>query len=236
MPSQDVIKKIVDAISLDNDVLRVGVLVSGLGTNLQALIDYSCSESVRFKLACVISNNSDGIALKRAKLAGIKNHFVNHQAFSSRHEFELELADFLMEAQVHLVVLAGFMRRLTPTFLSLFKHRVINLHPSLLPDFKGLHAIEQALCAGVDRVGCTVHLVDEAIDRGDIIEQFSCAIKPKSRIELVKKKIHQLEHELLPKVVNKIAIQALEKSSLEQFNIAAKNYAADYGTNARQGD
>lgn len=228
MPSNDVIERIIKTIAMGDDGFKIGVLVSGEGSNLQALIDYAAHPDAHFKVACVISNNPDGIALKRAQRAGIINHFVNHQAFSNRSDFEQELIEFLEEERVHLVVLAGFLRVLTSSFLSHFRHRVINLHPSLLPDFKGLHAVEQAMCAGVDRVGCTVHLVDEGLDSGDIIEQYSCAIERQEKIESVKEKIHKLEHKLLPSVVNHIALKTLEKSSFKELNMAPKNCAANY--------
>lgn len=198
-----------------DDRLRIGVLVSGHGSNLQALIDMATLSTSHFKVVCVISNNPDGIALKRAKEVGIKNHFINHQAFAKRSDFEHQLIEFLAEEDVELVVLAGFLRVLTPTFLANFPSRVINLHPSLLPHFRGLHAIEQALCAGVDTIGCTVHIVDEGLDTGEIIAQASCSIAPNEKIESAKKKMHKLEHELLPRVVNEIAALNLEQSAFK---------------------
>lgn len=210
MSNNDLIKRIARSIGPHQEErLRIGVLVSGHGSNLQALIDFAKLSKAHFKIVCVISNNGDGVALKRAKDAGIKNHFINHQAFAKRRDFELQLVEFLQEEKVELVVLAGFLRVLTPTFLSSFSGRIINLHPSLLPHFRGLHAIEQALCAGVDRIGCTVHLVDEGLDTGEIIAQSSCPLFPREKIDSVKEKMHGLEHELLPRIVNEIAAMKL---------------------------
>ncbi|OPZ23633.1 MAG: Phosphoribosylglycinamide formyltransferase [bacterium ADurb.BinA186] len=223
MYNQDVINRIVRAIGIKNKPFKIGVMVSGQGGNLQALIDFSQTKAANFQVASVISNNPDGVALKRAQKALLPNHFINHRAFSNRKEFEQEIITFLDQEQVHLVVLAGFLRVLSPTFLNHFQDRIINLHPSLLPSFPGLHAIEQALAAGVSSSGCTVHIVDEGLDTGDIIGQHSCVIEPGEKIESLSAKIHQLEHALLAQVVNEIARQCLQKSSLKELHVSAEN-------------
>lgn len=226
MYNKNVINRIVHAISVNNIPFKIGVMVSGQGGNLQALIDFSKTKAACFQVASVISNNPDGIALKRAQKALIPNHFVNHRAFPNRQEFEQEIINFLDHEQVHLVVLAGFLRVLSTTFLGHFQNRIINLHPSLLPSFPGLHAIEQALAAGASSSGCTVHIVDEGLDTGDIIGQESCTIEPGEKIDSLSAKIHQLEHRILAHVVNEIAKQCLQKSSFKELNMPAKDTPA----------
>lgn len=210
MLNKSIIKKIANTITPPNTRLRIGVLVSGQGGNLQALIDFAGNPSAHFAVTCVISNNPDMIALKRAEKAGIPHHFIDHKSFSGRAAFEQKLMSVLDDQGIDLIVLAGFLRVLSPKFVSHYHNRIINLHPSLLPHFPGLHAIEQALKAGVLEAGCTVHLVDEGLDTGEIIAQRSCAVEPLDTLNSLSEKIHRLEHELLPFVVNEIAFCALQ--------------------------
>jgi phosphoribosylglycinamide formyltransferase-1 len=163
----------------------IGVLVSGEGTNLQALIDSG------LPIAAVASNRADARALERARSAEIPADAFND---------ETEMADWLEKRGVRVVVLAGYMRLLTPSFLDRFDP-VVNVHPSLLPSFPGLHAIEQALAAGVETTGVTIHLVDEGVDTGPVLRQEPVPVEPVATLE---ERIHAVEHRLLPEVVREL--------------------------------
>ena len=148
--------------------MRVAVFVSGSGSNLQAIIDAGIPS---IEIALVFSNNPDAYALKRAENHGIPTLVVNHRDFKSREEFEGEILKHLEPLGVELIVLAGFMRILSPVLVRAYANRMINLHPALLPSFPGIHAARQAIEAGVKFTGCTVHFVDEGVDSGPIILQ-----------------------------------------------------------------
>ena len=173
----------------------IGVLVSGQGTNLQALIDGG------LPISAVASNRRDAPALLRARTAGVPTATFSLDCHATREERDLVLASWLEEHGVEFVVLAGYMHLLTPPFLRRFPGRVINVHPSLLPDFPGVHAIEDALAAGVDVTGVTVHYVDEGIDTGPVIVQEEVPVEPR---ESLVDRIHAAEHRLLPEVVTRL--------------------------------
>jgi len=173
----------------------IGVLVSGQGTNLQALIDGG------LPISAVASNRRDAPALLRARAADVPTATFSLDCHATREERDLVLASWLEEHGVEFVVLAGYMHLLTPPFLRRFPGRVINVHPSLLPDFPGVHAIEDALAAGVDVTGVTVHYVDEGIDTGPVIVQEEVPVEPR---ESLVDRIHAAEHRLLPEVVTRL--------------------------------
>jgi phosphoribosylglycinamide formyltransferase 1 len=173
----------------------IGVLVSGRGTNLQALVDSGLD------ISAVASNRRDAPALVRAREAGIPTATFSLDCHASREERDLVLANWLEEHGVELVVLAGYMHLLTPPFLRRFPDRVINVHPSLLPSFPGVHPIEDALAAGVEVTGVTVHYVDEGIDTGPVIVQEEVPLEPRATLV---ERIHAAEHRLLPEVVTRL--------------------------------
>ena len=173
----------------------IGVLVSGEGTNLQALIDAG------LPIAGVASNRSDAGALARADAAGIPNRVFELDGYSDRAARDRELADWLQLRGVDLVVLAGYMHLLTPVFLDRFRDRIVNVHPSLLPQFPGGRAIADALDAGVDTTGVTVHYVDEGLDTGAVIRQEAVAVEPRATLV---ERIHAVEHRILPEVVREL--------------------------------
>ncbi len=177
---------------------KVGVLVSGHGTNLQAIIDQKIESC---EIAVVISNKPDVYALKRAQNSGIQAMVINHKDFESREEFEKKLIECLDEKGVELVVLAGFMRVLTPLFVRHYKNRIINIHPALLPSFPGVHAARQALEYGVKYSGCTVHFVDDGVDTGPIILQSVVQIDQGDTEDTLLEKIHTEEHRIFPEAV-----------------------------------
>ena len=173
----------------------IGVLVSGEGTNLQALIDGG------LPITAVASNRRDAPALLRARSAGIPTATFSLDCHASREERDLVLASWLEEHGVELVVLAGYMHLLTPAFLRRYPGRVINIHPSLLPRFPGMHPIDDAIAAGVDVTGVTVHYVDEGTDTGPVIVQEEVPVEPSATLV---ERIHATEHRLLPEVVTKL--------------------------------
>lgn len=157
--------------------LNLGILVSGRGTNLQALLDAKTHGQLASSLRVVISNKPGVQALERATSAGVPTNVVSHREFASREAFDTRLVAALRDAGVEWVVLAGFMRVLTPVMLRAFEQRIVNIHPALLPAFPGVHAQKQALDYGVKITGCTVHLVDEGVDSGPIILQRALAVR-----------------------------------------------------------
>jgi phosphoribosylglycinamide formyltransferase-1 len=171
------------------------VLVSGEGTNLQALIDASLS------IGGVASNRAGVPALARADAARIPARVFELDGYPSRDARDREMADWLQLQGVDLVVLAGYMHLLTPSFLERFPNRVVNVHPSLLPAFPGAHALEDALTAGVDTTGVTVHFVDEGLDTGGVIRQEPVPVEPRTTLL---DRIHAVEHRLLPEVVQEL--------------------------------
>jgi phosphoribosylglycinamide formyltransferase 1 len=173
----------------------IGVLVSGEGTNLQSLIDAG------LPIAAVASNRDDVGALARADEAAIPNRVFDLDAYSDRAARDRELADWLQLRGVDLVVLAGYMHLLTPVFLDRFRDRIVNVHPSLLPQFPGARAIADALAAGVDTTGVTVHYVDEGLDTGAVIRQEPVAVEPRATLI---ERIHAVEHRILPEVVREL--------------------------------
>lgn len=179
----------------------LGVLISGTGTNLQALIDAQASDSLGGgRLAVVISNRGDAPGLQRAEKAGVTSIVIDHRG-RSREDFEADVTATLEEFRVELVVLAGFMRVLTPLFIDHWKGRLINIHPALLPAFAGTHAQRQALEFGVHITGCTVHFVDTGVDTGPIILQRAVEVRPGDTEETLKARILEQEHRILPEAV-----------------------------------
>jgi phosphoribosylglycinamide formyltransferase-1 len=173
----------------------IGVLVSGRGTNLQALI------AAGLPVVAVASDKRDAPALQRARDAGIPTATFGLDCHESREERDLVMATWLEEHGVELVVLAGYMQILRTAFLERFPGRIVNVHPSLLPAFPGLRAIADALEAGVDTTGVTVHFVDEGVDTGPVIRQEEVPVEPRDTLE---DRIHAVEHRLLPSVVREL--------------------------------
>lgn len=173
----------------------IGVLVSGEGTNLQALIDAG------LPIAAVASNRAGVTALQRAEAAGIPARVFELDRYADREARDRELADWLQLRGVDLIVLAGYMHLLTAVFLERFPNRIVNVHPSLLPAFPGARAIADALTAGVETTGVTVHYVDEGLDTGKVIRQEPVAVEPR---ETLVDRIHSVEHRLLPEVVREL--------------------------------
>jgi len=173
----------------------IGVLVSGEGSNLQALINAG------LPIAAVASNRAEVRALERAEAAGIPARVFDLAQYADRDARDRDIADWLELRGVDFVVLAGYMHLLTPSFLDRFPERVVNVHPSLLPAFPGARAIDDALAAGVDTTGVTVHFVDHGLDTGAVIRQEPVTVEPRSTLV---QRIHAVEHRLLPQVVQEL--------------------------------
>ncbi len=190
--------------------LRLGVLISGRGTNLQSLID-ACSDSTYpAEIACVISNRPDAVGLDRARSADIEAISIPHKSYGSREAFEADLTKALTERGVELVCNAGFMRILTDSFVDHWHNRQINIHPSLLPAFKGLHVHERALAEGARISGCTIHYVRAEMDAGPIIAQAAVPVLPDDDADSLAARVLTAEHALYPKVVRGIASGAIQ--------------------------
>jgi phosphoribosylglycinamide formyltransferase 1 len=178
----------------------IAVLVSGSGSNLQALLDAQRA-GAPFHVAHVVSNVAGAFALERAAVAGVPTTVVPHQG-RERADFERELVSVLAPVAPAFVVLAGFMRVLTSTFVGAYENRIINVHPSLLPSFPGAHAARDALAHGVRVSGCTVHLVDIGVDTGRILGQRAVDVKDTDDESALQKRIQSAEHVLLPQVIS----------------------------------
>ncbi|MEA2373718.1 MAG: phosphoribosylglycinamide formyltransferase 1 [Thermoleophilaceae bacterium] len=185
--------------------LRVGVLVSGEGSNLQALID-SVHREGAIEIVCVGSNNPDARGLARAGQAGIETAVFPAAEYDGRQERDTAMARWLLGHEVELIVLAGFMELLGQEFVRRFAGRIVNVHPSLLPAFPGLHPIQEAIDYGARVMGVTVHFVDEGVDSGPIVLQEAFDPVPYSGdIAAVERRVHEVEHRLLPRAVRLIA-------------------------------
>jgi phosphoribosylglycinamide formyltransferase-1 len=186
-------------------VIVLGVLVSGSGTNLGAILDAIERGRLAARVAVVVSNKAGAGALERAARARVPSVVIDHKAHASREAFDQALVDTLRAHGVEWVVLAGFMRIVTPVLLSAFPMRVVNIHPALLPSFPGVDAQKQAFDHGVRVTGCTVHLVDSGTDTGPIVAQRAVPVLDGDDVESLKLRVLEAEHALLPEVLQWIA-------------------------------
>jgi phosphoribosylglycinamide formyltransferase-1 len=186
--------------------VNIGVLASGRGSNFVALMEAQRrGELAPGEITTLICNKPGAAVLERAQEFGVETVVISHKDFDSREAFDQALIDALKARGVALVVLAGFMRVLTPVFLDVFPNRVINLHPALLPSFPGTDGIGDALAYGVKVTGVTVHLVDAGVDTGPILLQEAIAIEEGESRESLERRIHAIEHRLLPRAVQLVA-------------------------------
>jgi len=184
---------------------RLGVLVSGSGTNLQAIMDCAERGELHAEVVCVISNKAEAFGLERARKKGIAAVHLDHRSFSGRGEYDAALVKTLQGFNVDLVILAGFMRIVTPVLLDAFPNRVMNIHPALLPAFPGLDAQKQALEYGAKLSGCTVHFVDAGTDTGPIILQATVPVREDDTEASLAERIHHEEHKLYPAAIQLFA-------------------------------
>ncbi len=189
---------------------RIAIFASGFGSNLQALIDYNNKHGLNGDIVLVFSNNKDAFALVRAKKNNIKAVFMDPTRYSSREKYDSKIIEMLEEEKIDLVVLAGYMLLLSQEFVHRFKNKILNIHPALLPSFKGTHGIKDAYRYGVKVTGVTVHFVDEDLDRGPIILQEAFPINPDESVEELEEKIHKVEHKIYPEAVKYFCEDRLE--------------------------
>jgi phosphoribosylglycinamide formyltransferase-1 len=181
--------------------LRLGVLISGSGTNLQAMIDAIERGEVNAEIAVVVSNRPHAQGLERARRHSLPTRVIDHRQFPSREDFDRRLVAELKARQVGLVVCAGFMRILTAVMVREFPNRIMNIHPSLLPAFRGLDAQKAAFDYGVRIAGCTVHFVEEGVDEGPIIIQAAVPVEPSDTAEDLRQRILEQEHVIYPRAI-----------------------------------
>lgn len=180
---------------------RIAVFCSGQGTNLQAILDATRRGRLRAQVEIVVADRPDARALSRARRAGVPASYLNPQSHTTRASFEHALIRLLGQHRVQLICLAGFMHILSPVFVRRFRHRILNIHPALLPAFPGAHAVRDALAWGAKVTGVTVHVVDEAVDHGPIILQEAVPIHPRDTEASLLTRIHRVEHRLYPKAI-----------------------------------
>lgn len=184
---------------------RVGILLSGRGSNMVALVRAMQSGDIPAQPVIVLSNRPDAEGLARAEALGVPTEIVDHMAVKPRKEHERRVIEALREARVDLVCLAGYMRLLTPVFVGAFRHRILNIHPSLLPSFTGLDAQRQALAHGVKIAGCTVHFVDEECDHGPIVVQAAVPVREDDTEATLSARILEQEHRIYAEAVRLFA-------------------------------
>ena len=185
--------------------LKLGVLISGRGSNLRSLIEACAQPNFPAEIALVISNVADAGGLTFAKQANLRSAVINHKDFANRALFDAAVEAELLKAGVELICLAGFMRIVGPELLTRWADKVINIHPSLLPSFRGLHVHEQALAAGVKISGCTVHIVRPAVDDGPILVQAAVPVATGDTPETLAARVLEAEHRIYPLAVRLIA-------------------------------
>jgi len=179
----------------------IGVLISGSGTNLQAILDAVQERRLDAEIRVVISNREEAYGLVRARNRGVATEVVDHRKFPTREAYDQALVEILRARQVELVILAGFMRLLSPVFVRAFPNRIMNIHPALLPAFPGLHVQKKALEHGVRFSGCTVHFVNEECDQGPIIIQAAVPVYPDDTEESLTARIFKEEHRVYPRAI-----------------------------------
>lgn len=197
--------------------LKLGVLVSGNGSNLQAIIDAIEEGMLSARIEIVISNNPEAFALRRCEKHGIKYVVLNHQDYETREGFDRAMISILNRHGVELIAMAGFMRILTPEFIRTFPLRIMNIHPALLPSFPGLHGQKKAFDYGVKFSGCTVHFADEGVDSGPIIVQAVVPVHPEDTAESLAQRILKEEHRIYPQAIQWFAEGRLEVRGRKVF-------------------
>lgn len=185
--------------------MRIGVLLSGSGTNLQAVIDAIADDALPVDIVQVVSSRPDAQGIERARRAGIPAMALDREAYANPEAADARIVAALRSAGAHYVVMAGYMRKVTPVMLDAFPDRVLNLHPALLPSFKGAHAIRDAFDAGVKVTGVTVHFANEDYDKGPIVAQRAVEVLEGDTLEDLEQRIHEVEHRLYPEVLRQIA-------------------------------
>lgn len=206
-------------------MFKIIVLISGNGSNLQAIIDACKSGIINGKVVGVISNRDDAFGLERAKKDNIPSKVINHNNYNTRIDFDQKLVSTIKKFQPDLVVLAGFMRILSPIMTSAFKDKMINIHPSLLPKYPGLNTHEQVIANNDAEHGVTIHSVSEELDGGPIIAQSKILVHKKQKLDDLIERIHKVEHMIFPKVISMIASKEIYiKDTIREKKVIYENY------------
>jgi len=192
-----------------SEPLKIGILLSGSGTNFQAIAD-AAAEGLPIEIAHVVSSRPDAYGIERAKALGLPVLVLNREVYADPKAADQMIVDTLKASGVEYVVMAGYMRMVTSVLLDAFPNRILNLHPALLPSFKGAHAIQDAYDAGVKVTGVTVHFANEEYDKGPIIAQRAVTVRETDTVESLEERIHDVEHEIYPQVLGWIADGRLE--------------------------
>lgn len=192
-----------------SEPLKIGILLSGSGTNFQAIAD-AIAEGLPIEIAHVVSSRPDAYGIERAKALGLPVLVLNREVYADPKAADQMIVDTLKASGVEYVVMAGYMRMVTSVLLDAFPNRILNLHPALLPSFKGAHAIQDAFDAGVKVTGVTVHFANEEYDKGPIIAQRAVTVRETDTVESLEERIHDVEHEIYPQVLGWIADGRLE--------------------------
>ena len=203
-----------------SEPLKIGVLISGSGTNLQAIIDEIAAGRLNVQVVKVISSRPDAYGLKRAAEAGIPTVSLNRDVYTDRAVADSLIVSEFRNAGAEYVVMAGYMRMLGPIVLDAFPDRVLNLHPALLPSFKGAHAIQDAFDAGVKVTGVTVHFANAEYDKGPIIAQRAVPVREDDTVDTLEERIHEVEHELYPWVLAHLAAGDITVAEDRKVHIA----------------
>lgn len=199
-------------VALDRLPVKLGVMSSGSGSNFEAIAQAISDQRLNAQIEVLVYNNPGAAVNDRATRWGIPSMLVDHRAFGSREELDRAIVQILQTAEVDWVIMAGWMRIVTPVLIHAFDQRILNIHPSLLPSFKGNRAIEQALEAKVKIAGCTVHIVVPEVDSGEIIMQAAVPVLPDDTVETLQNRIHVQEHLIYPQAIE-LASQRSRKSA-----------------------
>ncbi|MBU1122783.1 MAG: phosphoribosylglycinamide formyltransferase [Candidatus Omnitrophica bacterium] len=191
--------------------MNLAILASGNGTNFEAIAQAVKKGYIKANLKILIVDKEKALARKRAKKMGVKDIFINPKEFTAGADYNKELVVVLKREKIDLVILAGYMRILTPYFIKSFKDKIINVHPALLPAFKGTNSIERAFCYGVKLTGVTIHFVDNKVDHGPIIIQEAIKITKTMSLNTLEKKVHQMEHKLYPFAIKLFVEKKIKK-------------------------
>ncbi len=181
--------------------MNIAIFCSGNGSNFQAIVDAKKSSPFNANIALMVCDNKNAYVIERAKTEQIETLILDIKDFDSKASYEAEIIKALEKHSIDLICLAGYMRLLLPSFIKRYKNKILNIHPALLPSFKGMHAIKDALSYGVKQTGVTVHFVDEDMDAGPVILQEPIIVEDSDTEERLSIKIHELEHRLYPKCV-----------------------------------
>lgn len=191
-----------DASPQPGRAVRLGIMASGSGSNFEAIQQAIIAQQLNAEIRCVLYNLPDALVAQRARSYNIPAFFIDHKAYKSRRAFDTALLHQLANHDIEWLILAGWMRRLTTTIIDAYPQKILNIHPSLLPSFPGLHAVEQALTAGVTISGCTVHVVTAELDSGPILAQAAVPVLPDDTARTLHARIQEQEHRLYPLAIN----------------------------------